>query len=59
MLCMCINRGCVGTGESRVILSICIDGGCVCIRENNLCFLCLMTECVLVQWTVSYVLYVY
>jgi len=41
MFCMCIDRGCVGTGESK------------------LCFVCLLTEGALVQWRVSYVLYVY
>jgi len=41
MLCICIERGCVSTGESK------------------LCSICVLTEGVVVQGRISYVLYLY
>ena len=59
MFCMCIGRGCVGTGESRVMFCMCIDRGCVGTGESKLCSVSVLAEGALVQGRVSYVLYVY
>ena len=41
MICMCINRGCFATWESKI------------------CSVCVLTGGAVLDWRVSYVLYVY
>jgi len=36
-----------------------IDSGCVATGKSKLCSICILTGGALVQWRVSYVLYVY
>ena len=60
MFCMCIDRGYVGTGESK-LCSVCVltEGALVQGRARKLCSVCVLTEGALVQGRLSCDLYVY
>jgi len=59
VFCMCIDRGCVGTGESK-LYSVCeLKEGA--LRQGRVCYfpVCVLTEGALVQGRICNVLYMY
>jgi len=58
MFCMCIDRGCVGTWESK-LCSVCLLTAGALVQARIKYVLYYMAAGVLVQGRVSYVLYVY
>jgi len=59
MFCMCIDNGCVVTGESKIYSVFVLTEGVFFTLESKLCFVCLLTAGLFLQGREIYILYLY